>query len=144
MYRMCDMAIENAVRTTKGSPVYPQVARGLAKLGRDISLARRRRRIAAEDFARQMGVSRATLHRLENGDPGISLNTLTMAMFVLGRLNAVSELADPAKDDVGMMLARQEAPRRVQRTHTVRPRSEADDVALPSEPDPDGNGYVGF
>jgi DNA-binding XRE family transcriptional regulator len=120
-----DMTTDNSVRTTKGSVVYPQVARTLEKLGRDISLARRRRRIAAEDFARQMGVSRATLHRLENGDPGISLNTLTMAMFVLGRVNAVSELADPTKDDVGMMLTRQEVPRRVQRVHVARPQPEA-------------------
>ena len=135
------MTSEHRVRTTKGSPVYPQVARALAKLGRDISLARRRRKIAAEDFAEQMGVSRATLHRLENGDPGVSLNTLTMALVALGRLNVVSELADPAKDDVGMMLTRQEAPRRVRRAHTVRPRSEAN-VETPSEPEADG--YVGF
>jgi transcriptional regulator with XRE-family HTH domain len=131
--------VNHLVRTTKGSPVYPQVVRALAKLGRDVSLARRRRRIAAEDFAKQIGVSRATLHRLENGDPGISLNTLTMAMFVLGRINAMSELADPAKDDVGMMLARQEAPRRVQRSHAVRQSEEA-----LSEPEPDGQGFVGF
>ena len=98
------MKTSSAIRTTKGSPVYPQVTRALAKLGRDISLARRRRRIAAEDFARQMGVSRMTLHRLENGDPGISLNTLTMAMFVLGRINAVGDLADPASDDIGIMI----------------------------------------
>ncbi len=137
------MTNEHLVRTTKGSPVYPQVARALAKLGRDISLARRRRKIAAEDFAEQMGVSRATLHRLENGDPGISLNTLTMALFVLGRLNVVSELADPAKDDVGMMLTRQEAPRRVRRARTARPRSEAN-VETPSEPEADGKGYVSF
>jgi transcriptional regulator with XRE-family HTH domain len=135
------MTSEHLVRTTKGSPVYPQVARALAKLGRDISLARRRRKIAAEDFAEQMGVSRATLHRLENGDPGVSLNTLTMALVALGRLNVVSELADPAKDDVGMMLTRQEAPRRVRRARTVRPPSEAN-VETPSEPEADG--YVGF
>ncbi|MGY4403739.1 hypothetical protein [Bradyrhizobium sp. USDA 3315] len=34
--------------------------------------------------------SRATVHRLEQGDLGISLNTFAMAMFILGRLNAVS------------------------------------------------------
>ena len=139
------MVTKKAVQTTKGSVVYPQVARTIAKLGRDISLARRRRRIAAEDFAGQMGVSRATLHRLENGDPGISLNTLTMAMFALGRLNAVSELADPAKDDVGLMITRQEAPRRVQRAHVSRPHSETNSgEEAGSEPEADSNGYVGF
>ena len=110
---------------TKGSPVYPQVARSIAKLGRDISLARRMRRIAAEDFAKQMGVSRATLHRLEKGDPGISLNTLAMAMFALGQLDAVANLADPTKDDVGLMLTRQQAPRRVQRRRSQSAAQQA-------------------
>jgi transcriptional regulator with XRE-family HTH domain len=144
MSRIYNVTNENTVHSTKGSVVYPQVVRTLAKLGRDISLARRRRRIAAEDFAQQMGVSRATLHRLENGDPGISLNTLTMAMFVLGRLNAVSELADPTKDDVGMMLTRQEAPRRVKRVHAVRQQPKTNAQETPSEPEADDNGYVGF
>jgi transcriptional regulator with XRE-family HTH domain len=125
--------------------VYPQVSRALQKLGRDISLARRRRHIAAEDFAQQMGVSRMTLHRLENGDPGISLNTLTMAMFVLGQLNAVSDLADPAKDDIGIMITRQEAPRRIERPHANTSKSEREaGHEHPSEPEADDNGYVGF
>lgn len=127
----------------KGSVVYPQVARSLVKLGRDISLARRRRRIAAEDFAQRIGVSRATLHRLEQGDPGISLNTLSMAMFVLGQLGAIADLADPTKDDVGVMLTRQEAPRRIQRTRTSGPRSAIGQDA-PSEPDPDSNDFMGW
>ena len=138
------MTDDTTIRTTKGSPVYPQVSRALVKLGRDISLARRRRHIAAEDFARQMGVSRMTLHRLENGDPGISLNTLTMAMFVLGQINAVSELADPTKDDIGVMITRQEAPRRVPRTRATAPQSEKETTEHQSEPEADDNGYVGF
>lgn len=109
------MKSEDGPRTTKGSPIYPQVARTIAKLGHDISLARRTRRIAAEDFSRQMGVSRATLHRLENGDPGVSLNTVTMAMFVLGQLGRVADLAEPTKDDVGLMLTRRNIPKRIQR-----------------------------
>ncbi|MGE7155959.1 helix-turn-helix transcriptional regulator [Methylorubrum rhodesianum] len=129
------------VRTTKGSAVYPQVERALGKLGHDISLARRSRRITAEDFAKQMGVSRATLHRLENGDPGISLNTLTMAMFVLGQLENVADLAEPTKDDVGLMLARREVPQRVQRPRHKRSTVE-ENQQLPA-PIGDG-GFVGW
>ncbi|MGA2041859.1 MAG: helix-turn-helix transcriptional regulator [Roseiarcus sp.] len=138
------MKNDRRLPTTKGSAVYPQVARALAKLGRDVSLARRKRRIAGADFAQQMGVSRATLHRLENGDPGVSLNTLTLAMFVLGRIDAIIELADPAKDEVGMMLTRQDAPRRVSRRRDLRPRTH-DGVEEPeAEPQADSNGYVGW
>lgn len=139
------MKSEKGLRTTKGSPVYPQVARVIEKLGKDVSLARRLRRIPTEDFARQMGVSRATLHRLENGDPGISLNTLAMAMFALGRLDAVADLADPTKDDVGLMLTRQEAPRRVQRPRLSRERLQrTSDAPEASEPEADANGFVGW
>lgn len=133
------MRAEGRVQTTKGSAIYPQVARTIEKLGRDISLARRMRRIPAADFAQQMGVSRATLHRLENGDPGISLNTLAMAMVALGRLDALATLADPTKDDVGLMLTRQVAPRRVQRARATRAEQSEE-----REPEADDNGYVGW
>ncbi|EHP93420.1 putative DNA-binding protein [Methylorubrum extorquens DSM 13060] len=96
-------------------PAYPAVLRTIEKLGRDISHARRVRRMPAEEFATRIGVSRATLYRLEKGDPGISLNTLCMAMHLLGRLGAVADLADQASDDIGLMLSRQAAPRRVRR-----------------------------
>lgn len=138
------MEEENGIRTTKGSTVYPGVARTLAKLGRDISFARRRRRVSSEDFARQMGVSRATLHRLENGDPGVSLNTLSMAMFALGRLETIADLADPAKDDVGMMLTRQDAPRRVRRSRDVRPPTPEGGDGSVAAPEGNDDGYVGW
>jgi transcriptional regulator with XRE-family HTH domain len=102
-------------RRTKGSVVYPTVLDALAKLGGDISLARRSRRVRAADFARSMGVSQATLHRLERGDPGVSLNTLAMALNALGRLDLLSGLVDQAKDDVGLAVARGEVPMRVRR-----------------------------
>lgn len=133
------MKAQDGVPTTKGSPVYPQVARTISKLGRDISLARRTRRIAAADFARQVGISRATLHRLEAGDPGISLNTLTMALFVLGKLDRIADLAEPARDDVALMLARRKAPRRVQRN--APPVRVADVPADRSEGDEANPGF---
>ena len=138
---MRDVSDEAGRSTTKGSVVYPQVSKALAKLGRDISLARRTRRVAAADFSRQMGVSRATLHRLESGDPGISLNTLTMAMFVLGNLDRLAELADPARDDVALMLTRRNAPRRVRRH---QPTQRPGDAAEHSGDTADDHGYEGW
>ena len=101
--------------------VFPAVKRTIGKLGRDISHARRVRRIPAEEFATRMGVSSATLYRLEQGDAGVSLNTLCMALHLLGRLEAVGELADQTKDDVGLMLSRQAAPLRVRRSRKTAP-----------------------
>jgi len=136
------MTSSERVRVTKGSVVYPKVAEAIAKVGQDISLARRMRRITAEEFAQRMGVSRATLHRLENGDPGVSLNTLSMALAALGRLDAITKLADPAGDDIGVMLTRHQAPRRIQRARPKRIESSEPDVD--DAPGADSSGYVGW
>ena len=79
---------------TKGSAVHPLIARGIARLGQDISRARRARGISTTDMAARMGVGRSTLHRLEQGDPGVSLNTLAMALSVLGLFDRLAELVE--------------------------------------------------
>lgn len=117
------------VQKTKGGPVYPAVGRALRKLGEDISLARRARRISVADFASQMGVSRTTLSRLEAGDAGASLNTLAQALFVLGKIDALRDLADQGADDVGLMLMRGGIPKRVRRPKQPMPGSRPDDGA---------------
>lgn len=100
---------------TKGSAVHPSIARGIARLGQDISRARRARRISTTDMAARMGVGRSTLHRLEQGDPGVSLNTLAMALSVLGLFDRLAELVDPASDELGLMLAEKTLPRNISR-----------------------------
>jgi transcriptional regulator with XRE-family HTH domain len=98
---------------TKGSAVHPSIARGIARLGQDISRARRARRISTTDMAARMGVGRSTLHRLEQGDPGVSLNTLAMALSVLGLFDRLADLVDPASDELGLMLAEKTLPKRI-------------------------------
>ena len=107
------MRTETGIHRTKGGVVYPAIARALGKLGSDISLARRARRISTVDFAAQMGVSRATLQRLEAGDTGCSLNTLASALHALGRVDLLRDLLDQATDDVGLMVMRNGVPQRV-------------------------------
>lgn len=98
---------------TKGSAVHPSIARGIARLGQDISRARRARRISTTDMAARMGVGRSTLHRLEQGDPGVSLNTLAMALSALGLVDRLAGLVDPASDELGLMLAEKTLPKRI-------------------------------
>ena len=98
---------------TKGGVVHPRALRVLKKLGADISLARRARRIPAQAFADRMGVARATLHKLEHGDPGVSMNTLVMALIVLDLEENLRDLVDATRDDVGLVLARRGVPERV-------------------------------
>ncbi len=118
------MKIENGLYKTKGSAVYPAVVRAIKKLGEDISLARRSRRISAERFAQSMGSSRATLYRLEKGDPGISINTLAMALNALGRLDLLENIVDQTKDDVALMVLRQDVPKRVSKPRAKKSAAE--------------------
>ena len=64
--------------------LFPKVAARLKILGENIRLARLRRRISSLQLAQRAGISRPTLSKLENGDPGVSLATLANVMFCLG------------------------------------------------------------
>lgn len=119
------MRREAEVRRTKGAAVHPMTLRVLKKIGEDIALARRARRISVEEFSDRAGISRATLYRLEQGDPGVSLNTFVMTLHVLGLLDKLSDIVDVRTDDVGLMVMRADIPKRiVKRRATPSSRKE--------------------
>lgn len=119
-----------SIQKTKGGPVYPSVGRALQKLGADISLARRSRGMSTEDFSTRMGVSRATLQRLEAGDAGCSLNTFASALSLLGKLNELRDLVDQGQDNIGLMLARQKVPKRIRSKAKIKSPVKTDDFTL--------------
>ncbi|MBU2961891.1 helix-turn-helix domain-containing protein [Citreicella sp. C3M06] len=121
-------------KMTKGSAVHPIIQHGLSKLGKDMALARRARKLSTVDMAERMGVDRGTLRRLEKGDPGVSLNTLAMALHALGMLDRIIDLADRASDDIGLMAAHGALPKRI-----VRPRPAEETKPLGSLPDAAGS-----
>ena len=53
-------------------------------LGARIRVARRERRWTVQDLAHRVGVSRTTIHKIENGDPGVSLGATFEAASILG------------------------------------------------------------
>ena len=89
------------------------VLRALRKLGGDLRDARRRRRIPTEIMAARVGVSRATLSKLEKGSPRVAVGTYATAMFVLGLIDRLNELADVRHDAVGLDLADEALPQRI-------------------------------
>ena len=93
-------------------------AHALQKLGRDLALARRKRRISTADMAGRLFVSRDTLWRLERGDPTVSLGTLATATFVLQLHERLANLAAPASDDLALSLDEQRLPKRIRRSRT--------------------------
>ncbi len=98
-------------RSIAGLPI--PVRRALRKLGGDLSLARRRRRVPMQLMAERAFVSRNTLRRVEQGDPTVSMGIYATVLFVLGMADRIGVLADPANDRVGMTLEDERVPKRV-------------------------------
>jgi len=89
--------------------------RALRKLGRDLALARRKRGISTNDMAARLFVSRATLWRLERGDPTVALGTLVTAAFILNLHDRLANLAAPASDELALNLDESRLPQRIHR-----------------------------
>jgi len=89
------------------------VKRVLRKLGADLREARQRRRLTMAVVAERAFTSRATLQRVEAGDPGVSMGIYAAVLQSLGLLDRLDQLADPAHDEIGRSLTSGELPQRV-------------------------------
>jgi transcriptional regulator with XRE-family HTH domain len=87
-------------------------ARALRKLGSDLRDARLRRRLSMQVVADRARTTRATLTRIERGDPAVSIGIYCSTLNALGLLDGVSMLADVATDRVGVELEASRLPRR--------------------------------
>lgn len=90
----------------------PAVATALARLGEHLALARVRRKQSQREWAQRLGVSVPTLIRLEKGDPGVGAGIVATALWLVGRVTALGELADPQQDRGALELDVREATRR--------------------------------
>jgi transcriptional regulator with XRE-family HTH domain len=93
------------------------VIKALCKIGQDINDARRRRRITIELMAERAGLSRATVGKIEKGDPTTSMGGYASVLFVLGMEGRLSDLVDSAHDLVGRRLEDEKLPQRVRIPH---------------------------
>jgi transcriptional regulator with XRE-family HTH domain len=75
----------------------PRVTRLLASFGENLKLARLRRKYSADSVAQRAGITRRTLSKVEQGDPGVALGIYARVMQVL-RLEG--DLSHLAVDDV--------------------------------------------
>ena len=94
-------------------PLPSPVIRALTKLGRDISMARRRRHMTQESLAERLGSSLRTVRRLEQGDPHISLHHVARALHVFGEIERFNQLLDTGGDIIGLTLMDEQLPQRV-------------------------------
>lgn len=94
------------------------VRRALRKMGADISIARRKRRITMRMMAERIGVSEVTYLKVERGDPGVAFGTVVMALFALGLGTPWADLVDVSRDETGLVLDIEHLPKR------ARPNTE--------------------
>lgn len=109
-----DLTVRQRFRASQpGSDLPLPVIRALRKLGQDIRDARRRRRIPVAVAAERASISKTTWLKVEKGDPGVLAGTYAKVLFVLGLVEKLAQLADPASDSVGLRLEEEQLPRRI-------------------------------
>ena len=97
------------------------VEEALQRLGRNIRTARLRRRLPQEQLARRMGVSRFVVADIERGKPTSGVAVYMGALWALGLLDHMRNVADPDRDEEGKTLERARSPR------IARPRRSLSD-----------------
>lgn len=101
------------MRSTITDVLPPRVRRSLAKLGKDLKDARRKRSLTVDMMVERVGVSKATYLKIEKGDPSVSMGAYAMTLFSLGFSNALAEMADSRNDEAGMLMDSARLPQRV-------------------------------
>jgi transcriptional regulator with XRE-family HTH domain len=96
-----------------GLPRPSAVTRAIARLGEDLSRARRRRRFSRASLAERSGVSEATVKRLEKGDGRVALESLVRILNVFGEVQRIEALLDSSVDELGLQLMDEQLPKRV-------------------------------
>lgn len=83
----------------------------LLQLGRNIRTARLRRKLRLSDLADRAGFSRFTMSDVEKGKPSVSIAAYVGALWVLGLLDELREVADPDHDREGKALESARSPK---------------------------------
>ena len=111
-------------KISKSSLALPaQAVSALSRLGENLALARLRRRESQRQWAQRIGISAPTLVRMERGDPGVGAGIYATALWMMGRVQALGEIANP-EQDTGALEADVRAAR-----HTRTRRSQASGAA---------------
>ena len=82
----------------------PQAQQALQALGEHLALARKRRKQSLRQWAMRMGVSVRTVQRMEQGDPGVGMGIYAVALWLMGRTQALADVALPELDMAALDL----------------------------------------
>jgi transcriptional regulator with XRE-family HTH domain len=88
--------------SSRKNTLLPTNARLLVALGENLTLARKRRQLTAEQVAERADISRTTLWLIEKGASGVSMSAYLQVLFVLGMEKDILKLA--GDDHLGRKL----------------------------------------
>ncbi len=83
----------------------------LMRLGRNIRIARLRRKLRLEDLAERIGISRYLMSDVEKGKATSAIAAYIGALWALGLTEDLYLIADPSRDKEGQALEESRAPR---------------------------------
>lgn len=85
----------------------------LFRVGEDISVARRVRRMSQSDLAGRINVTRKLISRMEKGDPTVSFGAYAVAAWVMGLSGHLLDIFSPDRDPVFRREVRLGLPKRI-------------------------------
>ena len=89
-------------RRSNKAVVMPKTVRQLETVGEQIRLARLRRKYSVNLIAERAGISRATLWKVEKGDPGVAIGVYAKVLAAIGLPNDITLLA--RDDELGRII----------------------------------------
>ena len=109
---------------TQATSTLPRAARqALVKLGEDIAVARKKRRISTVSMAERAFISRGTLYKLEKGDPSVSMGVYATVLSLLGLIEGLGNVADRGADTLGLDIDEDRLPKKIQPRSRKKGRS---------------------
>lgn len=87
---------------SKKAIVLPKYKKLFEQIGENIKLARKRRKLTAEQVSERAGIHRTTLYRIEKGDPTVAIGLFFNVLKVLNLIDDFQKIG--ADDEFGRKL----------------------------------------
>lgn len=103
------------IMKSQATNTLPRAARqALIKLGEDITVARKKRRISTVSMAERAFISRGTLYKVEKGHPSVSMGIYATVLAILGLIEGLEDVADRSADSLGLDIDEDRLPKKIQ------------------------------
>lgn len=94
--------INQNVMSTRNQIIFPKYISTLEKMGENIKIARKRRKLTTTQVAERADISRSTLYQIESGNPSVALGAYFNVLRVFGLQDDFLKLA--VDDELGRRL----------------------------------------